>query len=303
MSIYQPAYLNLLKSGNLIKRVADAYYHLTICDVCALECPIDRRAGELGACKTGEHARVSSYGLHFGEEEPIRGHRGSGTIFFSRCNLRCQYCQNHEISQTDTGLKVEPEELAFIMLDLQEQGCHNINFVSPSHVVPQILAGVFIAAQAGLHIPLVYNTGGYDSIVMLQLLNGIVDIYMPDMKYADPKIGHQYSKVPNYPQVNQAAVKEMYRQVGDLQLDASGIAIRGLLVRHLVLPNNLAGTDQIVGFLSDQISTYSYLNLMDQYRPAYRSNNLPDINRRITQAEFQKAKQWAKEVGLTRYFS
>ena len=186
------------------------------------------------------------------------------------------------------------------MLDLQEQGCHNINLVSPSHVVPQILAGVLIAAQAGLHIPLVYNSGGYDSIIMLQLLNGVVDIYMPDMKYADPKIGHQYSKIPNYPQVNQAAVKEMYRQVGDLQLDASGIATRGLLVRHLVLPNNLAGTDQIVGFIADQISTNTYFNLMDQYRPAFRSYDLPELNRRITQAEYQEAIQRAKESGLTR---
>ena len=299
MDTYQPAYLNLLKSSDLKKRVAEAYRHLSICDVCALKCPIDRRAGELGACKTGERARVSSYGPHFGEEDPLRGHRGSGTIFFTRCNLRCQYCQNHDISQTDTGHEVEPEELASIMLDLQEQGCHKINLVSPSHVVPQILAGVLIAAQAGLHVPLVYNSGGYDSIIMLQLLNGVVDIYMPDMKYADPKIGHKFSKIPNYPQVNQAAVKEMYRQVGDLQLDASGIATRGLLVRHLVLPNNLAGTDQVVGFIADQISTNTYFNLMDQYRPAFRAHDLPELNRRITQAEYQEAIQRAKESGLT----
>jgi putative pyruvate formate lyase activating enzyme len=297
---YQPAYLKLLDTGELKTRVGEAYQHLSICDVCALECPVDRRAGKVGACKTGEHAKVSSYGPHMGEEDPLRGHRGSGTIFFSRCNLRCQYCQNHDISQSDAGHEIEPEELATLMIDLQERGCHNINFVSPSHVVPQILAGVLIAAQAGLAIPLVYNTGGYDSMAMLKLLDGVVDIYMPDMKYADAKIGHKYSKIPNYPKINQAAVKEMHRQVGDLRLDERGVATRGLLVRHLILPNNLAGTDQIVEFLAKEISTNTYLNLMDQYRPAFRSHNLPDLNRRINTEEYQQALQWAQEAGLTR---
>jgi putative pyruvate formate lyase activating enzyme len=235
-----------------------------------------------------------------GEENPLTGARGSGTIFFTRCNLRCQYCQNHDISQTDAGFEITPKQLASMMLDLQERGCHNINFVSPSHVVPQILAGVLIAAQAGLHIPLVYNTGGYDSIAMLQLLEGVIDIYMPDMKYADPKIGQRFSKVPEYPNVNQRVVKEMHRQVGDLQLGENGIAIRGLLARHLVLPNNLAGTDKIVHFLAEKISLNTYINIMDQYRPAFRAFNLSEINRRITQDEYKQAIQWAINAGIKR---
>jgi putative pyruvate formate lyase activating enzyme len=295
-----PAYIQLLESGELHQRVAAAYPHLSICDVCALKCPVDRRTGKLGACKTGELVKISSYGPHLGEEDPLRGWRGSGTIFFTRCNLRCQYCQNHDISQTDAGCETEPEELAAIMLELQERGCHNINFVSPSHVVPQILAGVLIATQAGLHIPLVYNTGGYDSLEMLELLDGVIDIYMPDMKYAGKKIGHKYSKIPDYPAVNQAAVKEMHRQVGDLQLNGNGLAMRGLLVRHLVLPDNLAGTDQIVRFLAEEISANTYLNLMDQYHPAFRAHHLPELNRRITRQEYQQAVEWAYTAGLMR---
>jgi putative pyruvate formate lyase activating enzyme len=300
MQAFQPAYLNLHKSSELKKRVIKAYQHFSACDICALRCGVDRRSGELGICKTGDRASVSSYGPHLGEENPLRGFRGSGTIFFTRCNLRCQYCQNHDISQTDGGYEIEPEELATMMLDLQERGCHNINFVSPSHVVPQIMAGVLIAAQVGLRLPLVYNTGGYDSMSTLKLLDGIIDIYMPDIKYADAAIGRLYSKAPNYPQVNQTAIKEMHRQVGDLQLDSRGIATRGLLVRHLVLPNNLAGTDQIVHFLADKISKNTYLNLMDQYRPAYRAHNLPDLNRRISRDEYQQALHWANEAGLNR---
>jgi putative pyruvate formate lyase activating enzyme len=300
MGAVERGYIKLLKTGELEKRVAEAYNHLSVCDVCALECPIDRRAGGLGACKTGELAKVSSYGPHMGEEDPLRGWRGSGTIFFTRCNLRCQYCQNHTISQTDSGSEVEPKDIALMMLELQERGCHNINLVSPSHVVPQILAAVMIAAQAGLNLPLVYNTGGYDSLVMLHLLDGVIDIYMPDMKYADPKIGHRYSKIPDYPRVNQAAVKEMHRQTGDLQVDEHGIATRGLLVRHLVLPDNLAGTRQIVKFLAEEISPNTYLNLMDQYRPEFRAHHYPELNRRITSEEYLQAVQWAREAGLKR---
>jgi len=297
---FQPAYLKLLANGELQERVAQAYARFSDCDICAHACHIDRRAGELGTCKTGERARVSSYGPHLGEEDPLRGSRGSGTIFMTRCNLRCQYCQNHDISQTDSGYDVEPKDLASMMLELQARGCHNINFVSPSHVVPQIMAGVLIAAQAGLSVPLVYNTGGYDSLSTLALLDGVVDIYMPDMKYADPELAERYSKIKNYPQANQAAVKEMHRQVGDLQLDLRGIATRGLLIRHLILPDNLAGTDVIVKFLAEEISKDTYINLMDQYRPAYRAHHYPELTRRITQAEFDAAVKMAHDAGLNR---
>jgi putative pyruvate formate lyase activating enzyme len=254
----------------------------------------------MGVCRTGERAKVSSYGPHLGEENPLRGWRGSGTIFFTRCNLRCQYCQNHDISQTDEGEQVEPQQLATIMLELQDYGCHNINFVSPSHVVPQILAGTWIAAQAGLKIPLVYNTGGYDSLEMLKLLDGIIDIYMPDMKYSDLRIARQYSKIPDYPKVNRAVVREMHRQVGDLQIDQRGLAKRGLLVRHLVLPNGLAGTSEIVQFLAQEISKNTYLNLMDQYKPDFHAHLLPKLNRRLTHQEYLLAIQLAQEAGLQR---
>ncbi len=300
MESFKPAYLKLLEKGDFKDRIAEAHAHLSLCDCCALACGVDRLAGALGTCKTGKLARVSNYGPHFGEENPLRGSRGSGTIFFTRCNLRCQYCQNHDISQTDAGYEVEPEELAAMMLDLQERGCHNINLVTPSHVVPQILAGVWAAAKAGLKIPLVYNTGGYDSSEMLRLLDGIIDIYMPDMKYADANIAQQFSKIANYPQVNQSAVKEMHRQVGDLQIDARRIAVRGLLVRHLILPNNLAGTDQIVQFLAGEISTETYLNLMAQYQPEFRAYQFPNLNRRISSVEYQQAFNWAQEAGLMR---
>ncbi|HEX6304957.1 MAG TPA: radical SAM protein [Anaerolineales bacterium] len=300
MSNFEPGYLKLLESGELEQRVVAAYERLSICDVCAWECPVNRRAGQIGVCQTGMRAIVSSYGPHLGEEDPLRGWRGSGTIFFSRCNLRCQYCQNHDISQSDAGYEMEPEELARVMLDLQSRGCHNINVVSPSHVVPQIMAAVLVAAQAGLRLPLVYNTGGYDSVIMLKLLDGVVDIYMPDMKYADPDIARQHSKIRNYPSVNQAAVREMHRQVGDLQLDEKGLATRGLLVRHLVLPNDLAGTAEIVRFLAQEISPHTYLNLMDQYRPAYKAHHYPGLNRRVTRDEYHAALQAALQAGLHR---
>ena len=297
---FEPAYLKLLHSGELRERVAGAYQHLSVCDVCARGCKVDRRAGQVGVCRTGERAKVSSYGPHLGEEDPLRGWRGSGTIFFTRCNLKCQFCQNYDISQTDAGRVVEPEQLASIMLNLQAQGCHNINLVSPSHVVPQIMAATLIAAQAGLRLPLVYNTGGYDSMEMLGLLDGVVDIYMPDMKYADAETARRYSKVANYPQVNQAAVREMHRQVGDLQIDKMGLATRGLLVRHLVLPGDLAGTGEIVRFLASQISPNTYLNLMDQYRPAYKAHHFPELNRRISGQEYAAAIRLAEEAGLRR---
>ena len=300
MAEYVPTYQKKLSTKELASRVAEAYEHLSICDVCAWGCPVDRRAGKIGVCRTGINARVSSYGPHMGEEDPLRGWRGSGTIFFTRCNLRCQYCQNHDISQTDSGDEVELEEIASMMLELQSRGCHNINFVSPSHVVPQIMAAVLIAAQAGLRIPLVYNTGGYDSMAMLKLLDGVIDIYMPDMKYSDPEIARRYSKIRNYPQINQAAVKEMHRQVGDLCVDDRNVAQRGLLVRHLVLPDGIAGTTEIVKFLSDEISPDTYVNLMDQYRPAYKAHLDPELNTNLTSQEYQATVKTALSAGLHR---
>jgi len=300
MNSPQPAYLKLLDSGELQRRVAEAFDRLAHCELCARECGVNRRVGKLGVCRTGELARVSSYGPHPGEEAPLSGWRGSGTIFFSRCNLACQFCQNYEISQSNAVDEVQPEDLAAIMLELQQEGCHNINLVSPSHVVPQILAGVYLAASLGLRLPLVYNTGGYDSIASLRLLDGVIDIYMPDMKYASPQVSLHYSKARNYPAINQACVREMHRQVGDLQIDRDGLAVRGLLVRHLVLPNGLAGTDSIVRFLADEISKDTYLNIMDQYRPLYHARQFPKLNRTITMEEYRSAVDAARQNGLKR---
>ena len=243
---------------------------------------------------------VSSFNAHFGEEEPLVGQHGSGTIFFTNCNLKCQFCQNYEISQLGEGREIEPEELAAMMLHLQGRNCHNINFVSPTHVIPQILEALLIAAEKGLRVPLVHNSGGYDSREALELLDGIVDIYMPDMKYGDAEAGRTYSKVEDYPSVNQAGIKEIHRQVGDLTMDGQGIAQRGLLVRHLVLPNNLAGTGDIVQFLAEEISPETYLNVMAQYRPTYKAHLYPEINRRPSAQEMEKAMELALAAGLTR---
>ena len=294
------SYLHLLESGELQERALEAHRRLAHCGGCAWECGIDRLAGKQGICRTGELARVSNYGPHLGEEQPLRGWRGSGTIFFASCNLRCQFCQNHDISQTQNGYLVEADELAAIMLELQTLGCHNINLVSPSHVVAQLLEALVLAAQAGLRLPIVYNTGGYDSMRSLQLLDGVVDIYMPDMKYASDRIARAYSKIPHYPQINQAAVLEMHRQVGDLQIDQDGLATRGLLVRHLVLPHGLAGTGEIVRFLAEQVSPDTYLNLMDQYRPAFNARRFPKLNRRLKNEEYLVAIETAHAAGLHR---
>jgi putative pyruvate formate lyase activating enzyme len=295
----EPAYLPLFRSGELERRVAEAYGRLEACDLCARGCGVNRRLTAEGAgCHTGERALVSSFGPHFGEEDPLVGSGGSGTVFFAWCNLRCQFCQNAEISQLGQGHEVEPQELAGMMLALQGQGCHNINLVSPSHVVPQILAALLIAAGAGLRLPLVYNTGGYDAPKTLALLDGVVDIYMPDMKYADAEVARRYSKVGSYPAVNRVAVKEMHRQVGNLALDRQGVAQRGLLVRHLVLPDGLAGTAEVVRFLRDEISPNTYVNIMDQYRPCYLAHELPPLNRQLTAREYAEALRLAEEAGL-----
>ena len=298
---FEAAYLTLLDNNQLQTRAERAYEHLADCDLCARYCHVNRFETIKGAvCRTGEKAVINSYGAHHGEEDPLRGIHGSGTIFFSWCSLRCVFCQNWEISQKGLGHEVEPEELAEMMLNLQAQGCHNINFVTPSHVVAQIIAAVAIAAPRGLRIPLVYNTGGYDSPEALSLLDGVIDIYMPDMKYGNSAIARQYSKVRDYVEVNFAAVKEMHRQVGDLQLDENGIAQRGLLVRHLVLPNHIAGTEAVLVFLASDISKNTYLNLMDQYHPCYRADEHPSLNRNLTTTEFQEALELAEQNGLKR---
>ncbi len=297
---FEPGYVGLLQSGELRERVREAYRRLEDCHLCPRNCGVNRRAGDLGLCRTGAEAVVAGAGPHFGEEPPLVGARGSGTIFFANCNLNCSYCQNYDISQEGLGSPVAPQDLAATMLNLQEQGCHNINLVSPSHVAAPILAALAIAAQAGLRLPLVYNTGGYDALETLALLDGVVDIYMPDMKYDDAEAGKCYSGVCDYPATNRAAVREMHRQVGDLVCDRHGVALRGLLVRHLVLPNDLAGTEGILRFLADGVSPHTYLNIMDQYRPCYRAQAMPELSRPVSPQEYQRALKVAEEVGLTR---
>jgi putative pyruvate formate lyase activating enzyme len=299
MTAFEPAYRRLLREGGFPERLRQAQAALTDCNLCAWQCGIDRTQG-MGVCRTGTRAAVASAFPHMGEEAPLTGRHGSGTIFFARCNMRCQFCQNYDISQADAGETVEPEQLAGLMLRLQAMGCHNINFVSPSHVIAPIVAAVEIAAQAGLSIPLVYNSGGYDSLAGLALLDGIIDIYMPDMKYADAALARRYSRIPDYPARNRAAIREMHRQVGDLQLDADGIAQRGLLVRHLVLPDNIAGTASVVQFLAEELSANTYINVMGQYRPAWRvkEQSIAPLNRPVMSSEVRAAQRLAREAGL-----
>ena len=297
----QPAtYCELFETGVLAERVEAARERLRRCHVCPRHCEVNRLEGELGVCHVGAKAFVASFGPHFGEEEPLRGRHGSGTIFFGSCNLRCVYCQNYEISQLREGYEVSPDELADMMLDLQARGCHNINLVTPSHQVPHILEGLLVAAEQGLHIPLVYNTSSYDDLETLQLLDGIVDIYLPDFKYTNERIAYRYSKIEHYPTTAKVAIKEMHRQAGDLILNEEGLAIRGVLVRHLVLPGGLAGTGEVMRYLAQEISTETYVNIMDQYRPCHRAFRYPPLDRRITAEEFEEAVRLAKAHGLHR---
>ena len=299
-----PAYLDRLGPEELAERAECARDRLFDCDLCARRCRVNRtRTVKGAACRTGAIARVDGFAPHFGEEEPITGYAGSGTIFFSSCNLRCVFCQNWEISQRGRGAPASDEDLAEMMLRLQAAGCHNINFVSPSHVVAQILSAVEIAAMRGLRLPLVYNTGGYDSLEALELLDGVIDIYMPDMKYDDPAVSRRLSRVRDYAEVNRVAVREMHRQVGDLQTDARGVAVRGLLVRHLVLPEGLAGTEKVLAFLAEEISPRTTVNVMDQYRPCYRAGGCPPLDRRVTAAEIGSAQAVAERLGLRSPFS
>jgi putative pyruvate formate lyase activating enzyme len=296
-----PSYLSLLDNGELDRRAALARELLADCTLCGRRCRANRLRGVTGAaCRTGDRAVVNGHHPHFGEETVLRGRGGSGTIFFSWCNLRCVFCQNWRISQAGEGEPVGPADLAARMIELQETGCHNVNLVSPSHVVPQILAAVAIAARRGLGIPLVYNTGGYDSIEALSLLDGVVDIYLPDLKFGDSAAGRLFGRVRNYSSVSRAAVKEMHRQVGDLVVDESGIARRGLLVRHLVLPGGVANTARVLKFIATEISRDTYVNLMDQYRPAYRSAEMPPLDRPPAPGEIERALRLADKHGLRR---
>jgi putative pyruvate formate lyase activating enzyme len=298
--MFEPGYVALHHQGVLAQRAKQAWDALAECHLCPQCCGADRLAGERGVCQTGDEAVVASTGPHFGEEAPLVGFGGSGTIFFGYCNLTCDFCQNYELSHLGQGQEVTAEKLADSMLVLQSQGCHNINWVSPSHVVAPLLAALTIAAGSGLRLPIVYNSGGYDSVETLGLLDGLVDIYMPDMKYDDDTVAWRYSRARNYSAVNRAAVREMHRQVGDLMIDEQGVARRGLLVRHLVLPDGLAGTKGIVEFIAEEISAGTYVNIMNQYRPCHRAGSLPPLDRRITSQEYRAAVQMALDAGLKR---
>lgn len=294
-------YRNLFP-GELAERVERALDLLADCTVCAQNCHVNRIEGEIGFCRGGRQAAVSSWGPHFGEEEVLVGKHGSGTIFFAHCNLACRFCQNCEISHYGEGREVNARELADAMLELQDAGCHNINLVSPSHYVPQILEALLIAVRDGLAVPLVYNTGGYDSPGTLELLDGVVDIYMPDIKFGDDEIGERYTRAANYFTVARQAIKEMHRQVGDLVVDERGIAVRGLLVRHLVMPGDLARTGAVMKFLAEEISVNTFVNIMDQYYPAHEARRYPELSRRITRGEFRRAVEVARAQGLRRIY-
>jgi len=300
MALFQAAYIQSLEQGRLPQKVRKARQLLSACTLCPRRCGVDRLAGQTGVCRTGARAWVSSWGPHFGEEQPLVGSRGSGTIFFTHCNLMCLFCQNFEISHEGCGRPVSDRQLADIMLELQKQGCHNINFVSPSHVVVQILAAVEIAAGDGLCVPLVFNTGGYDRVSTLKLLEGVVDIYMPDFKFWDPQAAQRCCEAADYPRVVRRAVKEMHRQVGDLTMDENGIARRGLLIRHLVLPAGLAGTRQVMRFIARNVSADSYVNVMSQYRPCGRAGEVQGLGRPLSPAEYHEALDMARQEGLSR---
>jgi putative pyruvate formate lyase activating enzyme len=302
--VFQPCYLTLTED-DWQARIEDSRDLLRApCRVCPRYCNVDRtdRASKrIGFCRVKDLAVVSSYGPHHGEEDPLRGTRGSGTIFLASCNLACVFCQNSEISQLRLGHEVTDEELAGMMLDLQARGCHNINFVSPSIYVPQVIRATYYAARKGLRLPLVYNTGGYDSPESLALLDGIVDIYMPDAKYSDDAVARRHSLVKGYWDVNRAALKEMHRQVGVLQVGEDGLATRGVLVRHLVLPEGLAGTREVARFLASELSPDTYVNVMAQYRPANKAAEYPPLDRPVRAEEVAEAVDIAQQEGLRRF--
>ena len=301
-SVDLPSYIELHERGELRKRAEELRAIYRNCSLCPRDCRVDRTKGELGKCRASDKVKVSNAFAHFGEEPPLVGTSGSGTIFFSNCGLRCLYCQNADISLEGIGQEIADERLAAIMIGLQRLGCHNINLVTPTHYAPSILAALGLAASTGLKIPLVYNTGGYEKTEVLRRLDGVVDIYMPDFKYWDPaKAGQYSSEAYNYPHYAREAHLEMHRQVGALTIDERGVAVRGLLVRHLVLPQRGAGSRDVLRFIAQELSPETYVNIMRQYRPEYDAPKHPEINRRITAAEFAEAMGWAREFGLHRF--
>lgn len=281
------------RAGRMVER-------LSRCDVCPRLCEVDRRRGELGVCRVGRKAVVASHGPHFGEEAPLVGFSGSGTVFFSGCNLNCSFCQNFEISHLGEGEEAEAERLASVFLSVQRLGCHNLNLVTPTHVIPQILEALSLAVDRGFSLPIVYNCGGYERVDTLRELEGVVDIYMPDVKFLSRESAERYCAAPDYPEVVREAVREMARQVGPLALDRRGIARRGLLVRHLVMPGNASTTREVIDFLAGEIGAETYLNLMDQYRPCGRALEFPEIGRRTTSGEWTDARDHALGRGMTR---
>jgi len=296
-------YPDLSQSGALKDRALNALGELEKCRLCPHRCGADRTAGHLGYCRAGMKVRVSSFGPHFGEEPPLVGRHGSGTIFFAWCNMRCVYCQNADVSSFGHGEDHTIEELAVLFLEIQNMGCENLNLVTPTHYTPQILAALDIAARQGLDLPLVWNTGGYESLSALKLLDGVVDIYMPDIKYADDATGMRYSGVTEYPKHAFAALIEMHRQVGDLVIAPGMTASRGLLVRHLVLPGGIADTEKVMRFLVDRISPETYVNIMAQYRPCHKAIAYPALARRIFPEEYLEALALARSAGLQRLAS
>ncbi|MFC1862834.1 radical SAM protein [Thermodesulfobacteriota bacterium] len=299
----EPSYLELHRRGVLKERVDEALALMKSCRLCPRECGVNRLEDETGFCRTGRRAKIASHNAHFGEESPLVGTRGSGTIFISSCNLLCSFCQNYEISHLNEGVEAGPEEIAAIMIQLAENGCHNINFVTPTHVVPQLIEALIPAIEQGLRIPLVYNSSGYDKKETLELLDGIFDIYMPDLKFWDEKWSDRYCKAPNYREYVTSAIKEMHRQVDDLIIDEKGMAERGLLVRHLVMPDKIAGTFEAMRFLAEEISKDTYVNLMDQYRPCGEAAEDEFINRRLSAEEFHEATKMTRRAGITRFDS
>jgi putative pyruvate formate lyase activating enzyme len=296
----EPSYIRLYKQGLLAERVQQAVQLLKECRLCPRQCKVDRLHDERGICRTGRKAIVASFHAHHGEESPLVGRFGSGTIFFSYCNLLCSFCQNYEISHGGEGSEIEPKDLAAIMLRLQQRGCHNINLVTPTHVVPQILESLLPAVENGLSIPIVYNSSGYEALPTLEVLRGIVDIYMPDFKFWDAQWAKRYCTAPDYREKAARALKEMHSQVGDLMVDSQGIAEKGLLVRHLVMPHGISGTKEVLEFIAKEVSPHTYVNVMDQYRPCGRAYEDEFINRRISAKEYSDALTWARDAGLKR---